>query len=93
MHCASIRKRPGHSGAALITIWKQTIIRTAEHLLPAGVALLLPENKHSKSQTDVKRLTDTHRERLTRKLTTRPSIIFTRQVRMEETEETVKGGQ
>lgn len=38
---------------------------------------------------DDKRLTDIGRDRLTSKLTTRPSIVSTRQVR---TEETKKGG-
>lgn len=80
--CASIRKRPGHSRAALIIIWKQTIIRTPEHLLPPGVALLLSEKKHRKRQREDKRLTDIKRDRITSKLTTRrPNIIFTRLVR------------
>lgn len=45
-------KDHGRSGAGLITIWKQPIIRTPEYLPPAEVALLLPQDKHGKSRSD-----------------------------------------
>lgn len=49
-------KEPGRSGAALINIWKQAIIRTPEHLLPAGVALPPAQNKQRARERQVGRL-------------------------------------